>query len=370
MSPSSVPFEYASGSYTTLVWAGVGLLLLLGLAVLIEIFRRRANLRNRRATEWHMVEEIVKEKDLSDEAWALLRGVIQRRSPDEPLRAVTIRLHFDTCVEEEMNGLWAQGDLDRYREMGIRLREIRNSLALTYTPAGQRIRSTRELAAQHPIWISPVGDKTPVWLRTTVSAVDEACFYIEPKNPGGAKVPSLSIGDGVRCRMWREDDARYAFTVRLACTESSPFTWAFRHTSELNRTQSRDYYRVHHEKDTVIGILKAPVGEETSEIRALRVATRIPGRIVNLSAGGFAAVVQQPLSKRALLRTVLKIPGEDPFEVDAHVVSIGPLASGWYLLRAAYVDIEDETRDIIARYVMLRQQPVVDLEGNTGAPEG
>jgi hypothetical protein len=88
-----------------------------------------------------------------------------------------------------------------------------------------------------------------------------------------------------------------------------------------------------------------------------RVVTRLRGRISSLSAGGLAVVTQQTVPLQSRVRLSLEIPGERPFEVEASVVGAEPLAGSRHLVRVMYEGIREEQRDVIARYVLLRQRP-------------
>lgn len=369
MSDPVVPIELPQTDHSTLIWVGIGFGALLLFAVLVEIIRRRANRRFRREAEWRVVEEILEEKALPEDARNAVRSLIKHHAPNEPVRAITTRQHFDRCVGEEMKALLAQGDLKRYGEAGIRLREIRKDLGLNYTPVGQRIYSTRELSSGQAIWISPVEEDPPRWFRTGVSSVDEGHFHVGLRNPKAKQLPSLNPGDEVRCRMWRQDDARYVFTASLDYVKGPPVTWAFRQVTELNRIQSRSYWRVPHDQDVVIGILNAPADGRATDVHFRRVVTKIRGRITNLSAGGFAAVIQQTLPRQVLLRVSLEIPEQEPVVVEARIVTVEPISGERHLLRAEYVGIEDETREVIAHYVMHRQQPESDAQQARKSPQ-
>ena len=344
-------------SNQVVVTAVVTLFGLLLLAILLELFRRRAVKRRQIDREWRLIEQIVEEKQLSEEEANLLRALIRRWSPKEPIRAVTARHYFDLCVEEEMKVLAAQAGQEQMQRVGHTLRSIRTYLGLDYVPFGQRIQSTRELTPGQHLFVAPADQPQPRWLRLVVSTVDEASFTVVRHGNGEQEQPTFAPGDAVRCRMWREDDARYVFTVTLIRFEEGPPLWTFRHANELSRMQARGHCRVRYEQGTTVGVINAPLDDDLEGLRARPIAARLKGRITSLSAGGFALVLQQPLPKQVFLRVGIDLPQEPPLELHARIVQSAPISGERYLVRASFAGIRDEERDQIARYVLYRQRP-------------
>ncbi len=134
---------------------------------------------------------------------------------------------------------------------------------------------------------------------------------------------------------------------------------AFRHAVSLNRMQSREYYRIGFEQSASVGILNASVDGSDDDVRLRPVVTRTRGRFTNLSAGGFAILIPQPVPRQVLLRVTLQFDGFEPFDVEARIVSVLSLPGGQYLVRASYVGISEDVRDRITRFIFRRQQPLL-----------
>ena len=356
------------GSLTgVLFWTVVVCGVLLGLAVIVEWVRQRRGRRARIVNLWGSVEKIAKEKELTSDEKAVLSKLLHRWSPGEPHRAATVHQYFDECVEAEMKALRANGDLAEFERMGTVLRDIRMRLALDMVPIGQRVFSTRQLYSPQEVWFVDAAESPPRWKRGLIQNVNEAYFSV------GMAVdvdpPRYFPGGNVRFRLYRDDDARYAFTTKFARRESEPVGIAFEHTSELERIQSREHYRVRHEQSTNVGVMDGPVdgiADDTETPR--RVVTRLRGKIVNISAGGLAVVVPQPVPSQVMLRVTVDLPLERTkgFEVDVRIVAVNPLPAGRYLVRASYVRIDDEHREAVARYVMHKQQQYIEMTGQAG----
>jgi len=359
---SFLPLRFPEADQAMLLWVGAGLCLLFLVAVLIEMLRRRNNQRRLTEAEWETIRRIIGEKEFSKQEEELLISLIRRRAADAPLRTVTARRDFDSCVEAEMSALLAEGNEERFRETGILLREIRVRFDLDYVPFGQRIHSTRELHTGQEVWLAPATARISVhntgggsgqWTRGSVIAVDEAYLHVAGRDERGV---NLGQGRELRCHFWREDDARYELTTTVASSEGAPPTWSLFHSDSLRRIQARDYYRIRCNQETTIGVLSA-FGSDTEDLRQRRVVTRLRGRITSLSAGGLAVVTQHAVQAQTMLRVAIELPNEAPFETEVNTVAVQPIAGGRCLVRGSFVNIQEEKRDAIAHYVMRRQQP-------------
>jgi len=331
---------------------------LVALAVVIEYWRRGRARAQREALEWKTAQEIAQENGIPDEEWRMFQPVLMRWCEGFPLRTVTTRQYFDDCVQSEMNRLMIHANSEEFDRVGAFLRTIRVRLGLDYIPFGQRIHSTKELYTGQAIWLTDSRGHHE-WVKFVVRAVDEATFVASPEVKLEYRTAGLEVGGTAKCRMWREDDARYAFMVPVKRLNDAKQQVAFGHTATLERKQARAHFRVRYEQSAVVGILNMAVDGDTSDLHERPIVTKLTGRITSLSAGGLALIVQQALPRQVLLRITLNLPESDPLQVEAEIVGTSELSGGRRLVRAAYVGVDDETRDTIARYVLRRQQPLV-----------
>ncbi|GMV95116.1 MAG: hypothetical protein AMXMBFR82_48940 [Candidatus Hydrogenedentota bacterium] len=358
--------NWSTPSNQTLIWVAVAFLVLLIGALLLEKFRQRRQRRVRAAAAWNNVESIAKEKGCSTEELRVLSAVIRRWDPDDPLRVVTMRHDFDRCVEKEMESVLQRGDQKELERTGTVLRDIRSRLALDFVPLGQRIYSTRELYQGQEVWLAREADKPPRWIRGSIALSNEAAFHVAPKDPLDSGRAAFQPDAPFRFRLFRDEDARYAFSTRYIRREKEPYELVFHHTSNLDRIQAREHYRVRHEQATNVGVMNAPL-DTGSPHRDRRIVTRLRGQITNISAGGFALIVPQAIPAQVLIRVTLELELEaaEPFEVDARIVGTTPLPGGRYLIRAALYEEDSAKRELIARYVVHRQQPHHEPAGLT-----
>lgn len=355
----------ATPTRADITWILIALLVLMAVAVVAEQFRQRRLRRRRVAVEWQTVEQIAREKQLSDSEWKRFKGCIARWHSSEPLRAATVRLDFDRCVESEMKALLEKGDPEQYARAGAELRDIRVHLNLDYIPYGQRIHSTRELSTGQLVTLWPANEKgQPTRRQMRVLSLDEAYLHLAPAGIGGGGGPEPSPGEAFRCQVWRDDDARYMFTIPFVRAEADPPQWALQHTSDLDRMQSRNFFRIRYEQTVSVGVMDPPAGGDTERLARQPVTARLRGRVTSLSAGGYALVVQQPVPAHVFLRLRLDLPGSGTLELDSRIVGTSLLGGGRTLVRASFVNVDDETRDELVKFVTLQQQ-----QPASGSPE-
>ncbi len=359
-----LPIEFGSGNEQTLVWVGVGFFVLFLFSILLELLRRRFNRRREIEAEWELVEDIMRERGLSDEEKDTLRELIREHAPDYPLEAVNERSRFDACIEARMTALAESPEQDTFRDLGLVLREVRARLGLSYPNTGRPMDSTRELALDHTVWLAPAESGAVRGASGRIMAVDEAFFHVAVREDDREEVADLNAGDYARCRVLRSDDARYAFTARLAFRADSPFILSFLHTKQLERLQSRAYFRVAYTDPVELGILSRHSGADEYEV-----ITRIQGKFRNISAGGFAAITEMAPSRDALVRVTMRLPGFPPFDVDVGLVGLHPLRDRRFLVRGEFVNISEEAQDRVARFVLRRQQ-LLASEGSEAVAEG
>ena len=340
---------------TLLVVAGL-FLGLLGFGVWVDMRRRRQKTRRRVQNEIKSMMEIIRERSFSEEEIKILVNLVKRRASLHPLRAITTRHDYDRCVDEEMAALEKKNQPREFERMGLLLRDIRGILGLDYVPFGQRIHSTREIHSGQLITVAKAGETTPKWARVIVGEVDEAYFTLLPRAKAGGSFPAFGEGDALRCRMWRDDDARYVFTTKIISEESGPRSWRAKHTHDLKRVQARSHFRIRHDQTTTVSILNGSVDGKMDNASDRHAVTKMRGRITSISAGGCALVMQQPVSKRVLLRISLELPAEEPLPLEARIVATSPISGGRHLIRATFVGLDDTRRDRVAKYVLHRQQ--------------
>ena len=324
-------------------------------SVAYEYNRKRALRKHRLTSEWSAVQTIVQERGLAEDAAERMLKLIRKHAVGQPLQAVTSRSTFNRIVEAAMDEVVKSGDLENVQARGESLRNIRVQLGLDYIPIGQQIVSTRDLHRGQWISIRKKGDKQKRF-RVVVEIVNEAFFYAQPHSPTDEAAPELRPGDTLECRMWRDEDGRYFFTTVVAEQERNPLRWKLEHTTRMKRTQSRAHYRVRHDQSVTVSVLNAPADGDYTDVSSRTVVTRIPGRITSISAGGLAIVTEQAITQQVLLRIALKLSGLEAMEVETRIVACDLLSAGRYLVRVAFVELDEEYQERIVKFISRFQQ--------------
>lgn len=358
------PFDYDD---TWMLYVLLGIVAMFLAAYWIEKWRRHSEWKRTLEAEYAALSDLGRDKDLTAAEQEILEDLARRFAAQEPFRVGTMREVFNRCVDAVMDEALKQGDAALLRKRGEVLRDIRVKLGLDYVPFGLRIRSTRELCAQQPTWCSVKQDLEPaLWTRMVVVMVDEAHFYL--RHDDTVPMPAVHIGDTIHFRLWREEDARYEFNARLVERKGEAPEWTLQHTSRLRRLQARAHFRIKFDYACEIGVVNAPVDGDMTGVAERPVVTRLRGRVTSLSGGGYAVVVTQPVPRQVLLRVAFDFGGEHaPVLTNAKVVGSLDVPGGRHLLRASFVGISEEDREVITRFIFLTQQAATTT-GGAGTP--
>ena len=353
-----MPYPTGNTVLTTIL---VGLAFLL-LAVLIELLRRGRERRRQLDWEWRAVAQLVQERGFSEEERAFLRVFLQNHAPKSPHHAVTEQHRFNQCVDADMQAISLLGDQKALEERGSLLRDIRCRLGLDQVPLGLRIQGTRELFRGQPIFVQLEDGEDKMWTRAVVVKVTEAVFHLASHTSN--TFPRVKKGARIRCRMWREEDARYLFTVTLIRAEADPETWVIQHTTQLERKQSRAHFRIHYEQDANVEVFNASRDSEGQQVDTNERITQFQAHITSLSGGGIAMITPQAVPRQVVLRLTLTLgPDEEMWEtVMGVVVGSQELPREKWLLRIAFTGIDEEMRERISQYVFRQQQPIREAQ--------
>ena len=359
----TVPVPYDD---TWMLYVLVAILAMFIVAYWVEKLRRRAEWRRTLEAEFASLGDLARDKDCTREEQTILEDLARRFAPEEPFRVGTMRQVFNRCVDAAMDEALKSGDKKLFERRGAILRDIRVKLGQDYVPFGLRIQSTRELYHKQPMWVSTAPDLDHAqWTRMVVAQVDEGHFYLAHEDD--IPLPAVRPGDTIHIRMWREEDARYEFNARLVSTQPSAPEWELAHAVRLRRLQARAHFRIKHDAAVEVGIVNAPLDGEMAGIEARPIVTRLRGRITSLSGGGYAVMLTQPVPRQVLLRVQFDIdPAHGPLLTNARIVGSVDISGGRHLIRAQFVGMSEEGREIVTRHVFQAQQSTPGAVGPQG----
>lgn len=344
-------------------WVVLGAALLFAVAILIVLLRRRDESNRRIAIEWTRVEALLDDRSVSASDRVPFLDMVKRCRPRDPISSATRRHDFDTCVDEYMRYVRDSKGIRESLQVGVVLRDVRIALGLDYVPYGQRIGSTRELHTGQMLWLALARDVAPRWVRAHVSLVDEARFIATAGSDTPDAAREIREGTELRCRLWREDDARYLFPLIVTHVDEGPQRWTFYHTRDMQRIQDRAHYRIRIDMPADFDVLNAPLHDDYEGVADLSSVTSFHGRVINLSAGGVAIIAHHAIPKQVLLRFAVVLPESGRMVVTVKPVETMPQSAGRFFVRGYFVGLDEESRDAIARFVLHRQQRLIAPTG-------
>jgi hypothetical protein len=160
-----------------------------------------------------------------------------------------------------------------------------------------------------------------------------------------------------------DEDAQYEFNAKISFHGESHAQWRLSHNTEkMNRTQSREHFRMRYEQNTNIGVLNVSAFEEPQYIRQRKPVTSLRAKITSLSPGGCAIVFAEPIARHVFLRVDIEIPDEPVMQLDAKIIATSNISGGRSLVRARFIATEQEERDLIARFLRKKQQATITPE--------
>lgn len=351
--------EFPEPSMMVLWLLAIAILVILGVLFGNEYLKQKSRSDNRERIQLQAIDDIFEDKKLSEEEIALINDLLHKHAYDNPLRAITTREGFGEMVEAEIEGLIKEGKTAEFQDAGVKLRDIRVDLGLEYVPIGKPIYSTRELHVGQIITIMQPQDKAKRKHRMVIKNIDEAFLYISPEKQ---RISPTIFKDGtmVNCDLWRDEDGRYTFDARIVYFGTERGEWRLSHPpGKLERTQSREHFRMRFDQMVDIGILNASIHDDDAFLRQRKPITQVRGKITSLSAGGCAIVFQQPIAKNVMLRLEFRIDEYPEIVAEAKIIAVSNISGGRTLVRAHFVNIENSDRDIISRYLLKKQQEMI-----------
>jgi c-di-GMP-binding flagellar brake protein YcgR len=337
-------------------------IVVVGISLLFGLFGRDYIKRSKQVKATSRVHhqaiiDIFEDKKLTDSESAMMNDLLDRHAADNPLRAVTTRDGFGLCVQSEMERIAKEAGKNEFKKAGIKLRDIRSALGLDFIPVGKPIYSSREL---HPGQVISVAqdkenEKNPTWIRMVLQDIDEAYLYVSRQSGLGSS--RFDDGDKVLCKFWRDEDAQYSFPSRIVFNGESHAEWRLGHNAQrMERSQSREHFRMRYEQTANVEILNASAHEEHHMIKQRKAVTQMRGKITSLSAGGCAIVFQQPIAKQVFLRVELDMPDTPKMSLEAKIIASSNISGGRSLVRTRFIATTPEERDMISKYLRHRQQ--------------
>lgn len=286
-----------------LLWSGVALLLALYVTRWISHRRRRAKEFNTQAAAM----------GLSARQTALLYKIARSQRMQSPPRLLTSARVFDRQAGAYADGLAAR---DRQHPELAAIGQVRSDLSFDDLDLDQSLSSTRQMDRGQTvmIWAEDGPHGTEGFVPWLVLERDEAALTLAPVlRTGEEPETQFRRGEEITGRFWREGDTEYRFVTEILRKGRSEHALDVRHAT-VERMQHRDFYRIDVDFPADFLVLPAvddqknadtdvmseaaielldqdqqqAADEPEVEVDRFASATRVRGRVVNLSAGGLA----------------------------------------------------------------------------------
>lgn len=319
-----LPFLRPRSAEPTFFTQMVFYLLILGLVSMVGLyFLRRLRVRRRRENEFR---QLALELHLDQRDAAFLGRLAGRLKVRHPQRLLTATQSFDRHVGAHAGEL---ARMDLQHPTLAQIARIRQILGFDRLPKDQPLSSTRQVERGQTFMVWPADGDTEGVSPWVVVDDDEGSITVAPLLRGDdARYSSLTIGDRLSVRFWREGDTEYRFRTAVVGHDEVAGTFLLEHASRIDRTQHRDFYRIDVAFDVALYSLPsesaAPAASREDEARQLAVSMlanveeesgappaddadteaveppetpfavdlsrsqRLEGRVANLSAGGMA----------------------------------------------------------------------------------
>jgi c-di-GMP-binding flagellar brake protein YcgR len=331
---------------TTLWWAIASVLGVALLFITLELLSR--HLRRVRAIRKSRDDfsQIAINHQLSPEEISQLKRLIQVGGIAFPDRLFISFEFFNACLEEL--GPTAKGALTESDVQSLRI--IRNKIFFGERSRTPPVKSTRELRANQRLHLRrQVNGK--VFTAPVVEAAPTGLLVVTPTEQG--KYVRMEPGEKVDIFFWRDRDASYRFeTEVIGQSGGRLLITIFKHVDDIERTQRRQYHRVH----TSIPVSAIPVTRDLLEGNGKQKLDldqpKFDGHIINLSGAGFALAARFPLKPNDLVFVELPSDEKGSLPVIAKILAAHRRdTTGEFIMNAEFVGISPDTHEEVFRLI-------------------
>ena len=235
-----------------LLWAGLALLVFL-------YFLRKYRVHRRRSLEFR---ELGFELGMNESQIELLKKISKREKMKNPQRLLTSATFFDRHVGE-FAGRFADRDLDH--PVLAEIAQIRTVLRFDELPAAKALSSTRQVDKGQTILVWQEGDVVEGFSPWLVVDRSEGALSVVPLLKGDkGYFADMKVEDTVSVRFWRDGDTEYRFDTEVVDVDEDG-AFLLRHTTEVERLQQRDFFRVNVDFDLTLYALAEDDGVDGGE---------------------------------------------------------------------------------------------------------
>ncbi len=320
--------------YEWLTFAIIGIALVFVLTtVIVALVRRR---RWHRHT-WQAFRAAARERGLGNSQRDLLELMGREGKLKNPLLLLSSLTAFDQQVarhlKEQTNG--TPGD---HPKLIKRLSAVRDTLGFGTVQEGDALVSTREIPTGQRLMVWPAKGGPSGFCQCVVTERDDGAIKAVPLlREDDSFLGSLETGDRIKVRFWRHDDTEYRFRTRIVETDQTTTSIVIEHSTNLERIQKRDFFRVEVKFPIRFYLLNEAEMREPPE----PAGNARSGTVIDLSAGGLGLMTSEEIPPEHLIlidpdfegqfplagligRPVDQRPGESEFSVRIEFERLSP----------------------------------------------
>ena len=270
--------------------------------------------------------------------------ILKRIALRSGLRDLSSILQFSHVFESSVEKYYESEKIDSISEEVLtQISALRKVLGFSPLPRGIALTSTRQFC---------IGDECTIQLTETSQTTNkETCQVLESDERQWSVSHTTGLqaqtGDLVNMSLTKPGDAEYAFKTQVLRDSGNELVLS--HTSDLTRTQQRNWLRVN------VNIpVKATIIEDS------HMGDIITGRITDLSGGGLGMALPVTLAKDAMLLLNFELPGRGKIvDLFVKVVRVGEPFDGdpsKIVHSAAFAGEIDLAHEKIIQYVFGKQR--------------
>lgn len=356
-----LPYLRPRSAEPTLFGQTVLILLCVGLATLVVLHCSRIY-RQRRQKKINFYEKAEEAQLLQPQSDFLLQ-IARQRKVANPLQLLDSVYAFDRHLGAYAAQL-ADTNLDDPRLQDIA--EIRSLLEFDHLPHDQALRTTYQLEVGQTLMVWPATSDTEGHSPWVVVSRDERGLGLVPLLREDMRhFDSLTNGDQLAVRFWREGDTEYSFIAEVFAVDPQDRTVFVRHADPIERKQLRDFFRLDIRFDLQLLLIPAAEGDteaqeeseesEESEPKLPPPLQSLAAEALNLSAGGISLLTPNALPADQLLQIDPQFKGAFPLAgVLCRVVQSSRHADG-YLLQCQFQDLPTTLESELVRRLYQHQ---------------
>ena len=340
-----------------LILCGLGVIVILGILVVMEIVRTDTRQREKIDVGWQYFTEMAGQKRLIPQEIELLKRIVECGGISSADMVFDSSFIYEDSLEAFMKA--NAGKLEKDETLYPQLRGLRVKLGYAQLPAEIPISSTRQFEEGMPVTLAD-GDEPR---RGRVLEVGEKIWVVALE---GEIPPSIAPGGAVEVSVLRAGDGEYATRITVAGTRLSTQTVFLKHTRALERKQMRNWVRIDVNIPCRVTVISKPEIPLDGGHPGPPMGMVLEGRLLDLSGGGACARFPSPIPQGHKLSLNFDLPGTSLRGMQSEVMRLTAVQKNGredYEHNLKFLTMETAFQEKIVRYVFEKQRLDSQMRG-------